>query len=124
MPGTGVLADKKITDRTKVQTRGYLTLGGTRFYDWNRRGFGPCDIYCGFGHSSDTFFFQMAGKLGADRLGYWAHQYGFGTPTGIDLPNEASGIVPDERSGSSPRSARRCSVARPTSPGSARATTS
>ena len=92
--GTGVLADRKITDRTKIQTRGYLTLGGTRFYDWNHRGFGPCDIYCGFGHSSDTFFFQMAGKLGADRLGYWAHQYGFGTPTGIDLPNEVSGIVP------------------------------
>ena len=92
--GTGVLADKKITDRTKVPTRGYLTLGGTRFYDWNHRGFGPCDIYCGFGHSSDTFFFQMAGKLGADRLGYWAKQYGFGAPTGIDLPNEVAGIVP------------------------------
>ena len=92
--GTGVLADRKITDKTRVQTRGYLTLGGTRFYDWNRRGFGACTIYCGFGHSSDTFFFQMAGKLGADRLGYWAHQYGFGSPTGIDLPNEVSGIVP------------------------------
>ena len=92
--GTGVLSDKRITDKTRVQTRGYLTLGGTRFYDWNHRGFGACTIYCGFGHSSDTFFFQMAGKLGADRLGYWAHQYGFGSPTGIDLPNEVSGIVP------------------------------
>ena len=92
--GTGVLGDKRITDKTRVQTRGYLTLGGTRFYDWNHRGFGACTIYCGFGHSSDTFFFQMAGKLGADRLGYWAHQYGFGSPTGIDLPNEVSGIVP------------------------------
>jgi penicillin-binding protein 2 len=92
--GTGVLADKKITPSTKVLTRGYLTLGTTRFYDWNHRGFGPCDIYCGFGHSSDTFFFQMAGKLGIDRLGYWAKQYGFGAPTGIDLPNEVSGIVP------------------------------
>src|SRR5262245_14341939 len=92
--GTGVLSDKRITDKTRIQTRGYLTLGGTRFYDWNHRGFGACTIYCGFGHSSDTFFFQMAGKLGADRLGYWAHQYGFGSPTGIDLPNEVSGIVP------------------------------
>ena len=92
--GTGVLADKKITPSTKVQTRGYLTLGSTRFYDWNHRGFGACNIYCGFGHSSDTFFFQMAGKLGIDRLGYWAKQYGFGSPTGIDLPGEASGIVP------------------------------
>lgn len=92
--GTGALADKKITPSTKIQTRGYLTLGGTRFYDWNHRGFGACNIYCGFGHSSDTFFFQMAGKLGIDRLGYWAKQYGFGSPTGIDLPGEVSGIVP------------------------------
>ncbi len=92
--GTGVLADKKITDKTKIQTRGYLTLGSTRFYDWNHLGFGLCTIYCGFGHSSDTFFFQMAGKLGIDRLGYWAKQYGFGQPTGIDLPGEVAGIVP------------------------------
>ena len=92
--GTGVLADKKISATTKVRTRGYLTLGSTRFYEWNHRGFGACDIYCGFGHSSDTFFFQMAGKLGIDRLGYWANRYGFGQPTGIDLPGEVSGIVP------------------------------
>lgn len=91
---TGGLADKKITANTQLLTRGYLTLGTTRFYDWNRRGFGPCDIYCGFGHSSDTFFFQVAGMLGIDRLGYWAHQYGFGQKTGIDLPGEVSGIVP------------------------------
>jgi penicillin-binding protein 2 len=92
--GTGALADKKITPTTKVATKGYITLGSTRFYDWNRRGFGACDIFCGFGHSSDTFFFQMAGKLGIDRLGYWAKEYGFGAPTGIDLPGEVSGIVP------------------------------
>jgi penicillin-binding protein 2 len=92
--GTGALADKKITPSTKIRTAGYLTLGGTRFYDWNHMGFGSCNIYCGFGHSSDTFFFQMAGKLGIDRLGYWAKQYGFGNLTGIDLPGEVPGIVP------------------------------
>ena len=70
--GTGGLADKKISSSTKVRTKGYLTLGGTKFYEWNHRGWGPCDIYCGFGHSSDTFFYQVAGMLGADRLGYWA----------------------------------------------------
>ena len=92
--GTGALADHKITPTTKVQTRPYLTLGSTRFYDWNHRGFGACTIYCGFGHSSDTFFFQMAGKLGIDRLAHWANEYGFGQPTGIDLPGEVPGIVP------------------------------
>ena len=43
--------------------------------------------------------------LGADRLAYWARQYGFGTPTGIDLPGEAAGIVPST-SGRSTRSAQ------------------
>jgi penicillin-binding protein 2 len=92
--GTGGLADGKITPSTKLTTRGYLSLGRTRFYDWNRRGFGACNIRCGFGHSSDTFFFQVAGMLGIDRLGYWARQFGFGQKTGIDLPGEVSGIVP------------------------------
>ena len=92
--GTGGLADKKITATTQLLTKGYLTIGTTKFYDWNRRGFGPCDIYCGFGHSSDTFFFQVAGMLGIDRLAYWAEQFGFGQKTGIDLPGEVSGIVP------------------------------
>jgi penicillin-binding protein 2 len=95
--GTGALADKKITPRTRIRTAGYLTIGGTRFYDWNHMGFGMCNINCGFGHSSDTFFFQLAGMLGADRLAYWARQYGFGKPTGIDLPGEAAGIVPSNQ---------------------------
>jgi penicillin-binding protein 2 len=92
--GTGALGDQKITPATLVHTKGFLTLGGVRFYDWNHQGFGPCNIYCGFGHSSDTFFYQLAGMLGADRLGYWANQYGFGQKTGVDLPGEAAGIVP------------------------------
>ncbi|HEX5014084.1 MAG TPA: penicillin-binding protein 2 [Candidatus Limnocylindrales bacterium] len=92
--GTGALADRKISPTTRVQTRPYLTLGSTRFWDWNHRGFGACNIDCGFGHSSDTFFFQLAGMLGIDRLAYWANQYGFGQKTGIDLPGEVTGIVP------------------------------
>jgi penicillin-binding protein 2 len=39
----------------------------------------------------------MAGKLGADRLAKYGHEYGFGKPTGIDLPNEVSGIVPSNK---------------------------
>ena len=93
--GTGGLADREITPSTQLMTRPFLTLGDTKFYEWNRRGWGACDIYCGFGHSSDTFFYQLAGMIGIDRLAYWARQYGFGAPTGVDLPNEVEGIVPD-----------------------------
>jgi len=92
--GSGALEDGFITDSTLVDTAGYLQIGSYKFYDWNRRGFGPLDIYGGFAHSSDTFFYQMAGDLGIDRLGYWANQWGYGQRTGIDLPAEARGIVP------------------------------
>jgi penicillin-binding protein 2 len=94
---TGALADGKITAATRIRTAGYLTLGSTRFYEWNRRGWGACNLDCGFGHSSDTYFFQLAGMLGIDRLGYWANQYGFGERSGIDLPGEVPGIVPSNQ---------------------------
>ena len=92
--GTGGLGDREISPSTRLMTKRYLTLGDTKFFEWNGRGWGACDIYCGFGHSSDTYFYQVAGMLGADRLGHWAKEYGFGAPTGIDLPGEVSGIVP------------------------------
>lgn len=92
--GTGALADKKITPTTKLMTKGYLSIGPYKYVEWNHTGWGPLDIFHGFGHSSDTFFYQVAGMLGIERLGYWAKQFGFGAPTGIDLPGEVSGIVP------------------------------
>jgi len=94
---TGVLADRKITASTRVLSKPYVSVGSTRFWEWNRTGWGPLTIIDGFGHSSDTFFYQMAARLGIDRLAYWAKQYGFGSPTGIDLPAEAAGLVPTNR---------------------------
>ena len=92
--GSGALADGKITPTEKIQTYPYIELDGTRFVDWNHRGFGPLDIYGGFGHSSDTFFYQVAARLGIDRLGYWGKTWGFASKTGIDLPGEVTGTVP------------------------------
>ena len=55
------------------------------------------DLACGFANSSDTYFYQVAARVGYDRLSYWAHQLGLGAPTGVDLPNEASGIIPSSQ---------------------------
>ncbi len=94
---SGGLADGKITRTTELLTQPFLTIGDTKFYDWNKRGWGPCNIMCGFGHSSDTYFFQVAGLLGIDRLAHWANEYGFGARTGIDLPGEVRGTVPSNQ---------------------------
>jgi len=39
--------------------------------------------------------FKNQKGLGIDRLDYWYRQFGLGKPTGIDLPGEASGIIPN-----------------------------
>ncbi len=92
--GTGSLADKIITPTSTLMSKPYVQIGTTKFWEWNRLGWGPLDIYEGFGHSSDTFFYQLSERLGITRLAYWARQLGYGQPTGIDLPNEAAGLVP------------------------------
>ncbi len=92
--GSAVLADGKLTPTQTLPTYPYLTLDGQTFRDWNGAGFGPLTVAGAYAQSSDTFFYQAAALVGIDRLAYWAHQFGFGAPTGIDLPGEAAGIVP------------------------------
>jgi penicillin-binding protein 2 len=95
--GLGVLADHKLGPTELVQTKPYVLVGTEKFWDWNKAGFGRLDIQGGFAMSSDTFFYQMAQRLGINRLAYWARQLGFGAPTGIDLPGEVPGIVPTDQ---------------------------
>jgi len=92
--GAGALMDGVITPTTQIPTSAFISIGPYKYWDWNRRGFGPLDVTGGFADSSDTFFYQLAGDLGADRLAYWANQFGFGEKTGVDLPGEARGIIP------------------------------
>lgn len=43
----------------------------------------------------NTYFYQLALDLGIDRFSNYLGRFGFGRPTGIDLPSEAAGILPD-----------------------------
>lgn len=90
----GALADGKIKPGTRIKTEPFIEIGDWKYWEWNKEGWGPLNVYDAFGHSSDTYHYKVAGMLGIDRLAYWARQFGFGKPTGIDLPSEASGIVP------------------------------
>ncbi|MGD0248591.1 MAG: penicillin-binding transpeptidase domain-containing protein [Candidatus Limnocylindrales bacterium] len=79
---------------TRLLSQPYIQVGEYKYNEWNLRGWGLLDIYGGVAYSSDTFFYQLTRMVGLDRLTYWADQYGFGKPTGIDLPETATGIVP------------------------------
>jgi penicillin-binding protein 2 len=92
--GTAGLAENVITPTTKIVSKPFVQIDTYLYWEWNHQGWGPLNITTGLAHSSDTFFYQLAAKVGLTNLTKWASLYGFGAPTGIDLPNEASGIVP------------------------------
>jgi penicillin-binding protein 2 len=55
---------------------------------------GDVDITRAIPWSCDTFYYTLADKLGIDTIARYAHSVGLGQRTGVDLPNEAVGIVP------------------------------
>jgi penicillin-binding protein 2 len=72
---------------------------GRYFKCWvsaEHRAHGAVDISKGIYQSCDVFFYTLAERLGIETIAKWATSMGLGKKTGIDLPNEVSGIVPSE----------------------------
>ncbi|MGB3200570.1 MAG: penicillin-binding protein 2, partial [Nodosilinea sp.] len=91
------LESGKYDPGTVLPTYAYLQVGGIRFGDWNRAGFGPLGFTGAMAWSSDTFFYQVAMRLGGPTLIEMTRRFGFGRKTGIELGSEESaGLVPDE----------------------------
>ncbi len=80
---------------TVLPTYPSLTFGGTTFGEWNKAGFGPLGFAGALIHSSDTFFYQIAGRIHGQPFTEWLHKFGVGEKTGIELLDEAPGIAPD-----------------------------
>ena len=54
------------------------------------------NIYNAIPYSCDTFYYNLANRLGIEKIAEYAHSMGLGQKTGIDLPDEVEGIVPSE----------------------------
>ncbi len=80
----------------RISDPGFFTLPGDshRFRDWKKGGHGIVDLYRAIEISCDTYFYQLADRMGVDRFHDWMDQFGFGHKTGIDLVNEKSGSLP------------------------------
>lgn len=86
-----------IAQTLKVDCHGGATFYGRYFKCWisaRHTGHGITDISKGIYQSCDVFFYTLAEKMGIDTIAKWGHKFGLGEKTGIDLPNEAAGIMP------------------------------
>jgi len=74
--------------------QGHYKFGDRDFRCWKKTGHGNVDVARALAESCDVFFYQVGQKLGIDRLAWYAKACGLGSPSGINLDHEASGLVP------------------------------
>lgn len=75
------------------------------FYCWKRDGHGRVDFITSLAISCDVYYYQVGGGyepsgfegLGREKLAQYAELYGYGAPTGVDIPGEVAGLVPTAR---------------------------
>ncbi len=85
-----------IAQTLNVHCNGGATFYGRRFGCWVKTGHGAVDLTKAIYQSCDVFFYTLAEKLGIDRISKYATAMGLGQKTGIDLPEEATGVMPSE----------------------------
>lgn len=103
---SAALQEGVVTPSTPIFSAGSITVPSQydpsiiyTFYDWAALGW--LDLNRAIAQSSDVYFYYVSGGyrdfkgMGAQKLADYTRQFGLGAPTGIDLPGETAGIVPD-----------------------------
>ena len=102
------LEEKLISERTSVLSTGAITIANQydlsivyTFRDWKAGGHGDVNVVRAIADSVNTFFYTIGGGygdlkgLGTAKMKSYLEKFGFGAPSGIDLPQEGKGIIPD-----------------------------
>ncbi len=90
------LAEGAIDADEEKFSRGWFELDGQgrRYRDWKREGHGWVDLEKALAESVNVYFYELAVKLGIDRMARELALFGFGQATGIDLAGEGDGLLP------------------------------
>ena len=90
----GSLATGTIEASDTVQCLGGFPFGNRTYRDWKAGGHGTVDLHKAMVNSCDVYFYKVGNKMGIDSISTYAFHFGLGRKTGVDLPSEATGIVP------------------------------
>lgn len=115
VPASGALQEQTVFEDTTFFDEGVLYLPNRfepdnpdlaqPFFCWLRAGHGEVSIVSALAWSCNVYFYQIGGGyepieyegLGLERMGRYAQMFGLGRATGIDLPGELDGLVPDPK---------------------------
>jgi len=77
--------------------KGKIELHGEKFHCWEKKGHGIVNLRKGIQRSCDVYFYEIARKLGVDRLSETAKKFGLGQNVLSDFVEERSGVVPNTK---------------------------
>jgi penicillin-binding protein 2 len=80
----------------KVFCTGSYQLGNRAFDCWKKGGHGAVNFFDAIEQSCNVYFYSKGLEVGLEHWSKYSKLFGFGRPTGIDLPNENAGLVPDK----------------------------
>jgi len=78
--------------------KGYITLGKSKhkFRCWSHYGHGRVGLRKAIRESCDVYFYNKALNTGINNMAKYLRKMGLGVKTGVDLPHERAGVVPDK----------------------------
>ncbi|MGB0845565.1 MAG: penicillin-binding protein 2 [Thiolinea sp.] len=90
------LYEKTIWPGKRVYDPGFFQIPGHkhRYRCWKKVGHGSLDMDHAIAKSCDTFFYDMAYRMGVEKFSGFMNLFGFGEKTGIDLTSESNGLMP------------------------------
>jgi penicillin-binding protein 2 len=91
----GALDSKVVSEWQTYYCTGSTRIYGHPFACWFRGGHGSVNLYDGIKHSCNIYFYQVGKLMGIREIAKYARMLGLGALTGIDLPGEKAGLVPD-----------------------------
>ncbi|MFM7784140.1 MAG: penicillin-binding protein 2, partial [Gammaproteobacteria bacterium] len=86
-----------VTPESTVSDPGWYRLGGAgrRFRDWKKSGHGGAvDLAQAIVESCDVYFYDLAARMGMQRMHDFSIRFGFGSATGVDQSAERRGVMP------------------------------
>jgi penicillin-binding protein 2 len=85
-----------VDENTKVVCTGGFRMGGRVFHCWKKEGHGVVDAVRALKESCDVYFYSIAMKIDIDVIYKYATLFGMGQRSGIILPRETSGLIPNK----------------------------
>jgi len=94
--GLIAIASGKLNPYKKVFCPEYIEIGNHKFRDWKEGGHGNVNIFKSIKKSVDVYYYKIGLLLGINYISKNLKRMGFGEKSGIDLPNERKGIMPNK----------------------------